>query len=183
MKAKTSDKAVLSVLLMVSLGHFLNDMFQSVIPSIYPMLKENYGLSFLQVGAITLVNQLTSSLLQPFVGYLSDKHPRPYGLAVGMCFTLTGIVLLSLASRFEFILIAVALVGCGSSVLHPESSKVARMASGGAKGMAQSVFQLGGNAGRAPMDNAQSSGLPFQRCSQSISCLKSDIGISDSYRS
>lgn len=149
MKAKTSDKAVLSVLLMVSLGHFLNDMFQSVIPSIYPMLKENYGLSFLQVGAITLVNQLTSSLLQPFVGYLSDKHPRPYGLAVGMCFTLTGIVLLSLASRFEFILIAVALVGCGSSVLHPESSKVARMASGGAKGMAQSVFQLGGNAGRA----------------------------------
>ena len=140
---------MLSVLLMVSIGHFLNDMFQSVIPSIYPMLKEKYGLTFLQIGAITLVNQLTSSLLQPVVGYYSDKHPRPYGLAMGMCFTLTGIVLLSFAWRFEMILFAVALVGCGSSVLHPESSKVARLASGGAKGLAQSIFQLGGNAGRA----------------------------------
>jgi FSR family fosmidomycin resistance protein-like MFS transporter len=146
---KPGGKAALSVLLMVSLGHFLNDMFQSVIPSIYPMLKESYGLTFLQVGAITLVNQLTSSLLQPLVGYYSDKHPRPYGLALGMCFTLTGIVLLSMAWCFEVILLSVALVGCGSSVLHPESSKVARMASGGAKGLAQSIFQLGGNAGRA----------------------------------
>ena len=91
--------ATFSVLLMVSLGHLLNDMFQSVIPSIYPMIKESLGLSFVQVGAITLTNQITSSLLQPLVGYYSDKHPRPYGLVVGMCFTLTGLLLLSVATR------------------------------------------------------------------------------------
>ena len=146
---KNGEKAVVSVLLMVSIGHLLNDMFQSVIPSIYPMIKESLGLSFLQIGAITLVNQLTSSLLQPLVGYYSDKHPRPYGLVLGMCFTLSGLLLLSAANSFFMILVAVALVGCGSSVLHPESSKVARMASGGAKGMAQSVFQVGVNIGRA----------------------------------
>ena len=131
------------------MGHLLNDMFQAVIPSIYPMLKESLGLSFMQIGAITLTNQVTSSLLQPMVGYWSDRHPRPYGLAVGMCFTLTGLLLLSVADRFVFVLVAVAFVGIGSSVLHPESSKVARLASGGAKGMAQSVFQIGGNVGRA----------------------------------
>ena len=141
--------ATFSVLLMVSLGHLLNDMFQSVIPSIYPMIKESLGLSFVQVGAITLTNQITSSLLQPLVGYYSDKHPRPYGLVVGMCFTLTGLLLLSVAHRFPAGLLSVAFVGVGSSVLHPESSKVARLASGGAKGMAQSIFQIGGNVGRA----------------------------------
>lgn len=146
---ETKSRAVISVLLMASLGHLFNDMFQAVIPAIYPMLKETLGLSFLQVGIITLVNQLTSSLLQPLVGYYSDKHPRPYGLAIGMCFTLVGLLLLSVANSFALILVSVALVGIGSSVLHPESSKVARLASGGAKGMAQSVFQLGGNAGRA----------------------------------
>lgn len=134
---------------MVSMGHLLNDMFQAVIPSIYPMIKESLGLSFMQIGAITLTNQLTSSLLQPMVGYYSDKHPRPYGLAVGMCFTLTGLLLLSWANSFVAVLLAVAFVGVGSSVLHPESSKVARLASGGAKGMAQSIFQIGGNVGRA----------------------------------
>ncbi len=134
---------------MVSLGHLLNDMFQSVIPSIYPMIKESLGLSFVQVGAITLTNQITSSLLQPLVGYYSDKHPRPYGLVVGMCFTLTGLLLLSVANSFPAVLLSVAFVGMGSSVLHPESSKVARLASGGAKGMAQSIFQIGGNVGRA----------------------------------
>ena len=134
---------------MVSLGHLLNDMFQAVIPSIYPMIKESLGLSFMQVGAITLTNQITSSLLQPMVGYFSDKHPRPYGLVVGMCFTLTGLLLLSFAESFPWVLISVAFVGVGSSVLHPESSKVARLASGGAKGMAQSIFQIGGNVGRA----------------------------------
>lgn len=143
------EKAALSVLLMVSMGHFLNDMFQAVIPAIYPMIKESLGLSFMQIGAITLVNQFTSSLLQPVVGYYSDKHPRPYALTIGMCFTLTGLLLLSVANSFMLILIAVAFVGVGSSVLHPESSKVARMASGGAKGMAQSIFQIGGNVGRA----------------------------------
>lgn len=148
-KNNNGEKAVVSVLVLVSIGHLLNDMFQSVIPSIYPMIKESLGLSFLQIGAITLVNQLTSSLLQPLVGYFSDKHPRPYGLALGMCFTLAGLLLLSVANSFLLILLAVAFVGCGSSVLHPESSKVARMASGGAKGMAQSIFQVGGNIGRA----------------------------------
>ncbi len=142
-------KATLSVLMMVSMGHLLNDMFQAVIPSIYPMIKESLGLSFTQIGIITLTNQITSSLLQPMVGYISDKHPRPYGLALGMCFTLTGLLLLSAASSFPLVLISVAFVGIGSSVLHPESSKVARLASGGAKGMAQSIFQIGGNVGRA----------------------------------
>ena len=160
---------------MVSLGHLLNDMFQAVIPAIYPMIKESLGLSFMQIGAITLTNQITSSLLQPMVGYFSDKHPRPYGLVVGMCFTLTGLLLLSMADSFPLVLLSVAFVGVGSSVLHPESSKVARLASGGAKGcasreqsqacldsaeaqpalasigkgMAQSIFQIGGNVGRA----------------------------------
>lgn len=124
-------------------------MFQSVIPAIYPMLKEALGLSFLQIGAITLTNQLTSSLLQPLVGYFSDRHPRPYALAFGMCFTLSGLLLLSVAESFLLVLLSVAFVGVGSSVLHPESSKVARMASGGQKGMAQSVFQVGGNIGRS----------------------------------
>lgn len=140
-------KATLSILLMVSMGHLLNDMFQSVIPSIYPIIKESLGLSFMQIGAITLTNQITASLLQPMVGYFSDRHPRPYGLVVGMCFTLTGLLLLSVASSFLLVLLSVAFVGIGSSVLHPESSKIARMASGGAKGMAQSIFQIGGNVG------------------------------------
>ncbi len=142
-------KATISILLMVSLGHFLNDMFQAVIPSIYPMIKETLGLSFVQIGAITLVNQITSSLLQPMVGYLSDRRPYPYRLVVGMCFTLAGLLLLSFATSFPAVLISVAFVGVGSSVLHPESSKIARLASGGAKGMAQSIFQIGGNVGRA----------------------------------
>ena len=133
------NKAALSVLLMV----------QAVIPAIYPMIKESLGLSFMQIGAITLTNQITSSLLQPMVGYFSDKYPRPYGLVVGMCFTLTGLLLLSVAESFPLVLFSVAFVGVGSSVLHPESSKVARLASGGAKGMAQSIFQIGGNVGRA----------------------------------
>ena len=131
------------------MGHLLNDMFQAVIPAIYPMIKETLGLNFMQIGVITLTNQVTSSLLQPMVGYFSDKHPRPYGLVVGMCFTLTGLLLLSFASSFPLVLLSVAFVGVGSSVLHPESSKIARLASGGAKGMAQSIFQIGGNVGRA----------------------------------
>ena len=147
--SEKNGKAVVSILVMVCLGHLFNDMFQAVIPAIYPMLKEAMGLSFLQIGAITLTNNITASLFQPLVGYFSDKHPRPYGLAVGMCFTLLGLLLLSVADSFVLVLAAVAFVGVGSSVLHPESSKVARLASGGAKGMAQSVFQVGGNIGRA----------------------------------
>ncbi len=148
-KRGMKGKATISILLLVSLGHLLNDMFQAVIPAIYPMIKESLGLSFVQIGVITLTNQITSSLLQPLVGYFSDKHPRPYGLAIGMCFTLTGLMLLSMADSFSAVLLSVAFVGVGSSVLHPESSKVARLASGGAKGMAQSIFQIGGNVGRA----------------------------------
>jgi len=137
------------VLVMVCLAHLLNDLLQSVIPSVYPLLKESFGLSFLQIGAITLVNNITSSIMQPVVGYYSDKHPHPFLLALGMGCTFAGLLLLAFASQFPLILVAVALVGLGSAVLHPEASRVARMASGKSKGLAQSFFQIGGNVGRS----------------------------------
>ena len=140
---------VLRILLTIAFCHFLNDMMQSLIPAIYPILKTTYHLSFSQVGLITLTNQLTASVLQPVVGVYTDRRPQPYSLPVGMGFTLTGLILLSRAGTFPVLLAAVALVGVGSSVLHPESSRVARMASGGQHGLAQSVFQVGGNAGGA----------------------------------
>ena len=140
---------VLRILLTISFCHFLNDMMQSLIPAIYPILKASYHLSFSQVGLITLTNQLTASVLQPVVGVYTDRHPQPFSLPVGMGFTLTGLILLSRAGSFPALLVAVALVGVGSSILHPESSRVARMASGGQHGLAQSVFQVGGNAGGA----------------------------------
>ncbi|MEO6967583.1 MAG: MFS transporter [Rhodanobacteraceae bacterium] len=127
----------------------LNDMMQSLIVAIYPLLKGGFHLSFFQIGAITLTFQLTASLLQPVVGTFTDKHPLPYSLPVGMCFTLSGLLLLSVAPSYSILLLAVALVGCGSAVFHPESSRVARLASGGRFGLAQSVFQIGGNAGSA----------------------------------
>ena len=133
----------------VSFVHVLNDMMQSVILAIYPLLKGDFHLSFAQIGAITLTFQLTASLLQPVVGLVSDRHPLPYSLPVGMCFTLSGLLLLSVAPTYAILLLAVALIGCGSSVFHPESSRVARMASGGRYGFAQSVFQIGGNFGQA----------------------------------
>ncbi|MEO7068740.1 MAG: MFS transporter [Rhodanobacter sp.] len=133
----------------VSFVHVLNDMMQSVIIAIYPLLKGEFSLSFFQIGAITLTFQLTASLLQPVVGMVTDKKPLPYSLPVGMCFTLAGLLLLSVAPTYPILLFAVALVGCGSSVFHPESSRVARMASGGKYGLAQSVFQIGGNLGQA----------------------------------
>lgn len=138
-----------SVLGAVSFVHVLNDMMQSVILAIYPLLKGEFNLSFFQVGAITLTFQLTASLLQPVVGMVTDKKPLPYSLPIGMCFTLAGLLLLSVAPSYPILLLAVALIGCGSSVFHPESSRVARMASGGRYGMAQSVFQIGGNFGQA----------------------------------
>jgi len=144
-----AQTTVYSILFTISFSHLLNDMMQSVIPAIYPMLKENYHLSFTQIGFITFTFQLTASLLQPFVGHFTDKTPRPYSLAIGMGFTLTGLVSLSLAHNFATILISVSLIGMGSSVFHPESSRVAHLASGGKKGLAQSIFQLGGNAGSA----------------------------------
>ena len=127
----------------------LNDTMQSLVPAIYPVLKTSYGLDFGQIGLITLAFQLTSSLLQPLVGFAADKRPMPYSLPVGMGFTLIGLFLLSRAGSFHMIALAAALVGVGSSVFHPELSRVARMASGGRHGMAQSLFQVGGNTGSA----------------------------------
>ena len=144
-----TSRTVYPILLMVSITHLLNDMMQSVIPAVYPLLKEKFDFTFAQIGLITLVFQLTSSLLQPVAGLLADRHPRPYSLAGGMCFTLAGLLVLAFAPGFVWILIAVGLIGCGSSVFHPESSRVAQLASGGRKGLAQSIFQVGGNAGSA----------------------------------
>jgi FSR family fosmidomycin resistance protein-like MFS transporter len=144
-----AQSTVYSILFTISFTHLLNDMLQSVIPAIYPLLKQNFRLSFTEIGLITFTFQLTASLLQPFVGHYTDKTPRPYSLAIGMGFTLTGLISLSLASSFAAILISVSFIGMGSSVFHPESSRVAHLASGGKKGLAQSIFQLGGNAGSA----------------------------------
>lgn len=138
-----------SILAAISISHFLNDMMQSLLPAIYPILKSNYGLTFGQVGFLTLTFQLTASVLQPTIGLYTDKHPKPYSLAIGMCGTLVGLLLLSMATGYAVLLLGAALVGSGSAVLHPESSRVARMAAGGRPGLAQSVFQVGGNAGSA----------------------------------
>jgi FSR family fosmidomycin resistance protein-like MFS transporter len=147
--AMRGGQTVMAVLLAISLAHLLNDMLQSLVPAIYPILKTRFSLSFGQIGAITLVNQITASLLQPMVGHYTDRHPMPYSLAVGMVFSGSGLLLLSQAGSFPALLCAVALVGVGSSIFHPESSRVARMASGGRHGTAQSIFQVGGNAGSA----------------------------------
>ena len=143
----TPQKAVLGILAALSVAHLLNDTMQSLIPAIYPVLKHSFQLTYAQVGLITLANQLTASVLQPLVGWYTDRRPLPYSLPVGMGFTLVGLGLLSVAWSFGVILISVALVGVGSSVFHPEASRVARMASGGRHGFAQSLFQVGGNAG------------------------------------
>lgn len=142
-KARTS----FGILGAISLSHLLNDMIQSLILAIYPLLQSEFSLTFMQIGMITLTFQLASSLLQPVVGYWTDKYPMPWSLPIGMCFTLSGLVLLALAGSFGAVLLAAALVGTGSSVFHPESSRVARMASGGRHGLAQSIFQVGGNFG------------------------------------
>ena len=145
--AVKAQRTVYSVLGAISFSHLINDMIQSLILAIYPMLKDNFSLSFGQIGLITLTYQITASLLQPLIGIYTDKHPKPYSLPVGMGFTLAGLLLMSVAPNFGILLVAAALVGCGSSVFHPESSRVARMASGGQHGLAQSLFQVGGNAG------------------------------------
>ena len=138
-----------AVILSLSFCHFLNDLMQSLVPAIYPILKTSYGLDFGQIGLITLAFQCTASLLQPVVGMVTDKRPMPYSLAIGMGFTLVGLILLAHAATYPMILLAAALVGMGSSVFHPEASRVARMASGGRYGLAQSLFQVGGNTGSA----------------------------------
>ena len=145
----TGAKTVFKVLLAISFCHLLNDTVQSLLPAIYPLLRDTFHLDFGQIGLISFTSTFTASLLQPLVGLYSDRHHKPYFLAIGMGITLIGLVTLSLAPSYATVLIAAGLVGMGSSVFHPESSRVARMASGGQHGMAQSVFQVGGNAGSA----------------------------------
>jgi len=144
-----AETAALTILASISFCHLLNDMMQSLLPAIYPILKNSLNLDFGQIGFITLAYQMTASFLQPVTGLLADRKPRPYSLAAGMCFTLAGIVLLSRGSTFYVLLLAASLMGVGSSVFHPEASRIARMASGGRHGFAQSFFQVGGNFGTA----------------------------------
>src|ERR1700733_11426485 len=133
----------------ISFSHFLNDMIQSLILAIYPLLKGEFALTFMQIGAITLTYQVCASVLQPVIGIYTDKHPQPHSLSLGMGFTLIGLVTLAWAPNYAAVLGAAALVGTGSSIFHPESSRIARLASGGRHGLAQSIFQVGGNAGSA----------------------------------
>jgi FSR family fosmidomycin resistance protein-like MFS transporter len=146
---RAADMAVLPILLSVSAGHFLNDTMQSVLTSIYPLVKGPLALDFLHIGIITLVFQLTASVLQPLIGIYTDRHPQPFSLPFGMASTFLGMLVLALAGGFYTMLLAATLIGIGSSVFHPEASRVARLASGGRFGFAQSVFQVGGNAGQA----------------------------------
>ena len=144
-----ADVTRFEVLGAISVSHFLNDSIQSLMLAVYPLFKSNFDLSFAQIGLITLAYQLTASIIQPLIGRFTDRHPMPYSLPFGMLFTFGGLLLLSVAPNYATLLLAAALVGLGSSVFHPESSRVARMASGGRHGLAQSIFQVGGNVGSA----------------------------------
>ncbi|MGB8276331.1 MAG: MFS transporter [Methylovirgula sp.] len=148
-RSDAGDNMLFAMLVALSFTHMLNDIVQSLLPAIYPIIKASYALDFGQIGLITLAFQLTASLLQPFIGLYTDRYPKPYSLAVGMGFTLCGLLLLSVAHHFIMLVAAAALVGVGSSVFHPEASRVARMASGGQHGLAQSLFQAGGSLGAA----------------------------------
>ncbi|MFE3836739.1 MFS transporter [Pseudogemmobacter sonorensis] len=147
--AARTDSTVVPVILAVTLGHFLNDLMQSLIPAAYPLLKENLQLSFTQIGLVTFVFQGTASVLQPLIGLYTDRRPLPYAMAAGMGSTGAGLVLLAHASQFALVLLAVALIGLGSAVFHPEASRITRLAAGMRPGFAQSLFQVGGNAGSA----------------------------------
>jgi MFS transporter, FSR family, fosmidomycin resistance protein len=147
--APTAANGAFAVVFSLSFCHFLNDTMQSLIPAIYPILKESHGLDFGQIGLITLAFQFTASMFQPAIGFFTDRNPKPYSLAIGMGSTLCGLLLLSQAQSYPIILLAACLVGLGSAVFHPEASRVARLASGGRHGLAQSLFQVGGNAGSA----------------------------------
>lgn len=142
-------KTVFSILFSISFAHLLNDLIQAIIPSVYPILKQNYKLTFSQIGLITFAFQFSASILQPFVGYYTDKHPKPFSQVYGMLFSLAGIVSLSYANTFNWIVISVILIGTGSAIFHPESSRISNLASGGKRGLAQSIFQVGGNLGTA----------------------------------
>ncbi len=144
---KTAEGTVFTILFNISFCHLLNDTIQSLIPSIYPIVKESFRLSFTQVGLITLTFQMAASLLQPFVGFFTDKRPQPFSLAIGMTSSLFGLFVLALANSFGLLLVAVGMIGIGSSIFHPEASKVAYMAGGRRRGLAQSIFQVGGNTG------------------------------------
>ncbi|MGA7538829.1 MAG: MFS transporter [Steroidobacteraceae bacterium] len=148
-RASAAGRTAFSVLAAISFCHLLNDMMQSLLPALYPMLKSSYALTFGEIGILTFTYQITASLLQPIIGRYTDSKPRPYSLAAGMSFTLFGLALLASARTYPLLLVAAAMIGTGSSVFHPESSRVARMASGGRHGLAQSVFQVGGNFGTA----------------------------------
>ncbi len=145
----SANSTTFAIILSLSFCHLLNDMMQSLVPALYPILKDNYALSFAQVGLITLAFQFTASMLQPVVGLYTDKKPQPYSLMVGMGFTLVGLLMMSRAHSYPVILFSAALIGTGSSVFHPEASRVARMAAGGRYGLAQALFQVGGNLGQA----------------------------------
>jgi FSR family fosmidomycin resistance protein-like MFS transporter len=147
--AAAAAQARFRILGAISFSHFLNDMIQSLIVAIYPLLKGEFQLNFVQIGVITLTYQVCASVLQPIVGVYTDRHPKPHSLSIGMGFTLTGLLTLSLAGNYPSVLLAAALVGAGSSIFHPESSRIARLASGGRHGLAQSIFQVGGSAGSA----------------------------------
>jgi FSR family fosmidomycin resistance protein-like MFS transporter len=147
--ARDDNGTTFAILVSLSICHLLNDMNQSLVPAIYPILKESYHLDFAQIGLITLAFQFTASMLQPVVGMITDKYPQPFSLPVAMCCSLVGLLMLSVVDSYELILAAAALIGIGSSVFHPESSRVARMASGGRYGLAQSLFQVGGSTGSA----------------------------------
>ncbi len=147
--AKAASGPAFAILMMISVSHLLNDLMQSVIPAVYPILKDKFQLNYADVGLLTFTWQLMASILQPLVGMYTDKHPKPFSLPVGMACTLTGLLLMAFAESFGVLLVGVGVIGIGSSIFHPESSRVARMASGGRHGLAQSVFQVGGNIGSA----------------------------------
>ncbi len=144
-----AQKTVYSILFSISFAHLLNDLIQAIIPSVYPILKQNYNLSFSQIGLITFAFQLTASIFQPFVGYYTDKHPKPFSQIYGMLFSLAGIISISFADNFYWILLSVMLIGTGSSIFHPESARISNLAAGNRRGLAQSIFQVGGNFGTA----------------------------------
>ncbi len=144
-----TQKTIYSVLFAISFAHFLNDTIQAIIPSVYPILKQNYHLTFTQIGLITFAFQLTASIFQPFVGFYTDKKPQPFSQVFGMLFSTLGIISLAYANNLPFIIVSVVLIGLGSAIFHPESARISNMASGGKRGLAQSIFQVGGNLGTA----------------------------------
>ncbi|MCP8895000.1 MFS transporter [Shinella daejeonensis] len=149
LSSATQPRTYLAVLVVLALTHLLNDLIQSLIPAVYPIIKDAYALDFVQIGIITFTFQIAGSLLQPVIGYVTDRRPMPYSTIVGMTFTLVGLASLGFASSYEFILVSVALIGIGSAIFHPEATRMARHASGGRQGLAQGIFQVGGQAGGA----------------------------------